>query len=117
MGEIDIFPGLDTLLNCNIYGLCRRGYEDGIAYDPHQSYDNYSYASHGGHGHGPHGPPTSILGGVGNISGVGSGVGGRGGHYDNADYESDYSRRDYYQNSPGYAGTSNLRTPDKIILT
>lgn len=81
-----------------------RGYEDGIAYDPHQSYDAYNYASHIVHGHG-HGPPTSILGGVGNISGV-SGVGGgvRGGHYETSDYEADYTRRDYYQHSPGYAG-------------
>ncbi|XP_034103980.1 KH domain-containing, RNA-binding, signal transduction-associated protein 2 [Drosophila nasuta] len=79
-----------------------RGYEDGIAYDPHQSYDAYSYASHGVHGHG-HGPPTSILGGVGNVTGVGGG-GVRGGHYETADYETDYSRRDYYQHSPGYTG-------------
>ncbi|KAL7735763.1 hypothetical protein ACLKA6_020012 [Drosophila palustris] len=81
-----------------------RGYEDGIAYDPHQSYDAYSYASHVVHGHG-HGPPTSILGGVGNISGVGGGGGGvRSGHYESSDYETDYTRRDYYQHSPGYAG-------------
>ncbi|XP_064542640.1 KH domain-containing, RNA-binding, signal transduction-associated protein 2 isoform X2 [Drosophila montana] len=78
-----------------------RGYDDGIAYDPHQSYDAYSYASHSGHGHGPHGPPNNILGGVGNISGVGGGA--RGGHYETQDYETDYTRRDYYQHSPGYA--------------
>lgn len=96
------------LFTTNTNVPCRRGYEDGIAYEPHQSYDTYSYAAHGGHGHGPHGPPTSILGAVGNISGVGGGGGGvRGGHYENADYESDYSRRDYYQHSPGYAGKFN----------
>ncbi|KAH8280424.1 hypothetical protein KR018_006984 [Drosophila ironensis] len=73
-----------------------RGYDDGLGYDPHQSYDGYSY---GNHGHGPHGPPSNILGGVGGMSGGGV----RGGHYDNSDYEPDYGRRDYYQHSPGYA--------------
>ncbi|KAH8374127.1 hypothetical protein KR200_010205 [Drosophila serrata] len=73
-----------------------RGYDDGIGYDPHQSYDSYSYGSHG---HVPHGPPANILGGVGAISGGG----GRGGHYDSSDYEPDYGRRDYYQHSPGYS--------------
>jgi len=29
----------------------------------------------------------------------------RGGHYETSDYETDYTRRDYYQHSPGYAGT------------
>ncbi|EDW01377.1 GH21401 [Drosophila grimshawi] len=85
-----------------------RGYDDGISYDLHQSYDGYSYPSHGGHGHGQHGPPTSILGGVGNISGVGAGGGVRGGHYETQDYETDYSRRDYYQHSPGYAGGGSV---------
>lgn len=73
-----------------------RGYDDGIGYDPHQSYDSYSYGSHG---HGPHGPPANILGGVGGISGGG----GRGGHYESSDYEPDYGRREYYQHSPGYS--------------
>ncbi|KAH8290785.1 hypothetical protein KR054_005964 [Drosophila jambulina] len=73
-----------------------RGYDDGIGYDPHQSYDSYSYGSHG---HVPHGPPANILGGVGGIGGGG----GRGGHYDSSDYEPDYGRRDYYQHSPGYS--------------
>ncbi|KAI8040072.1 hypothetical protein M5D96_007500 [Drosophila gunungcola] len=73
-----------------------RGYDDGIGYDPHQSYDSYSYSSHG---HGSHGPPANILGGVGGISGGG----GRGGHYESSDYEPDYGRREYYQHSPGYS--------------
>ncbi|XP_034651562.1 KH domain-containing, RNA-binding, signal transduction-associated protein 2 isoform X3 [Drosophila subobscura] len=73
------------------------GYDDGIGYDPHQSYESYSYGSHG------HGPPTSILGGVGSInSGGGGRGGGGGGHYDNTDYEPEYGRRDYYQHSPSY---------------
>ncbi|XP_017961599.1 KH domain-containing, RNA-binding, signal transduction-associated protein 2-like [Drosophila navojoa] len=83
-----------------------RGYDDGISYDPHQTYDAYSYASHGGHAHGPHGPPNNILGGVGNISGVSGGT--RGGHYETQDYETDYSRRDYYQHSPGYAASGSV---------
>ncbi|XP_030375618.1 KH domain-containing, RNA-binding, signal transduction-associated protein 2 [Scaptodrosophila lebanonensis] len=83
-----------------------RGYDDGIGYDPHQSYDTYSYGSHSTvHGHGPHGPPTSILGGVGSIGG-GGGV--RGGHYDTQEYEPEYGRRDYYQHSPVYGANAGL---------
>ncbi|ALC41078.1 qkr54B [Drosophila busckii] len=85
-----------------------RGYDDGMGYDPHQPYEAYSYASHGGtHGHGP---PGNILGSVANMSGA-SGGGVRGGHYESNEYEADYSRRDYYQHSPGYAaGNGGVQT-------
>ncbi|XP_002074901.3 KH domain-containing, RNA-binding, signal transduction-associated protein 2 [Drosophila willistoni] len=70
-------------------------YDDGSPYDQHQPYDGYSYAaSHG------HGPPTGILGGVGNLTNQGGGLGR---HYDGAEYDPDYGRREYYQHSPNYA--------------